>query len=112
MTDAALGNPPLHARPGTSDAEIEAAARKSIVHRHRLVLAWRFGILAAFLGLWEVSGRLQWIDPFFYATPSAIAARLYDWTVNGTSEGPLWFHLWVTMEEAILGFVTGSVAGI
>src|SRR5262249_349916 len=30
----------------------------------------------------------------------------------GTSEGPLWSQLWVTMEEAIIGFVTGSVAGV
>ncbi|TGS78793.1 ABC transporter permease, partial [Mesorhizobium sp. M3A.F.Ca.ET.175.01.1.1] len=50
--------------------------------------------------------------PFFYATPSAIAQRLYEWTTEGTSEGPLWYHLYVTMEESVLGFVTGSVAGI
>jgi NitT/TauT family transport system permease protein len=31
---------------------------------------------------------------------------------EGTSEGPLWYHLYVTMEEALIGFVTGSVAGI
>ena len=44
--------------------------------------------------------------------PSAIALRLYEWTTEGTSEGPLWYHLYVTMEESVIGFVTGSVAGI
>jgi NitT/TauT family transport system permease protein len=31
---------------------------------------------------------------------------------EGTSEGPLWYHLWVTMEESLLGFFSGSVAGV
>ncbi len=52
------------------------------------------------------------IDPFFYAMPSSIAGRLYDWITEGTSEGPLWYHLWVTMEEALIGFFTGSIAGV
>jgi NitT/TauT family transport system permease protein len=111
MTDAIVDRPPQF-RPGTSDAEIEAEAKRNIRHRRQLVLAWRVGILVVFLVLWEVAGRMAWIDPFFYATPSAIAARLYDWTVDGTSEGPLWYHLFVTMEEAVIGFVTGSIAGI
>jgi NitT/TauT family transport system permease protein len=31
--------------------------------------------------------------------------------VEGTSEGPLWYHLWVTMEESLIGFFTGAIAG-
>ena len=95
-----------------SDAEIEQKA-KSNESRYRLkVYFWRSVILVLFVGLWEIAGRREWIDPFFYAMPSAIVARLWDWTINGTSEGPLWYHLWVTMEEAILGFITGSIVGI
>ncbi len=55
---------------------------------------------------------MLWIDPFFYASPSAIAARLYDWALNGTTEGSLWYNLWVTMQEALIGFFAGSIAGV
>ena len=112
MTDATVNLGASMFRPGTSDAEIEAAAAKASQHRKRMVLVWRFAILFAFLGLWEGAARLNWIDPFFYAMPSAVVGRLYDWTMEGTSEGPLWYHLYVTMEESLIGFVTGSVAGI
>jgi NitT/TauT family transport system permease protein len=99
-------------RPGTSDAEIEAAAARSAANRRRKVIFWRLFILVAFLGGWELSARREWIDPFFYSLPSAIVARMVEWTIEGTSEGPLWYHLWVTMEESLIGFFTGSIAGV
>ncbi|CAN7707449.1 ABC transporter permease [Rhizobium sp. LjRoot258] len=99
-------------RPGTSDAEIEAVALKSIKRRKQTVLFWQIAILVATLGLWELSSTMLWIDPFFYASPSAIAARLYDWALNGTTEGSLWYNLWVTMQEALIGFFAGSIAGV
>ncbi|MEI9424576.1 ABC transporter permease [Mesorhizobium sp. Cs1299R1N1] len=112
MTDATIDIRAGSFRPGTSDAEIEAAAAKAAQHRRRTVIFWRYAILIVFLATWEIAGRKALIDPFFYATPSAIVQRLYEWTTEGTSEGPLWYHLYVTMEESVLGFVTGSVAGI
>ncbi|MGI9133530.1 MAG: ABC transporter permease, partial [Rhodoferax sp.] len=99
-------------QPGTSDAEIEAAAAKAARLRVQKVYFWRYFILITFLGSWEVLARSKTIDPFFYSMPSAILARLYEWMTEGTSEGPLWYHLWVTMEESLLGFFSGSVAGI
>lgn len=99
-------------QPGTSDAEIEAAAALVGRKRTRAVYFWRYFILLVFLGGWEVATRLQWMDVFFFSSPQAIAERLVEWVVDGTSEGPLWFHLWVTMEESLLGFFSGSIAGI
>lgn len=99
-------------RPGTSDKEIEAAALKFIRRRKQTVLFWQIAILVGVLGLWEVSSNLNWIDPFFYSSPSAVVERLYDWAVNGTTEGSLWYNLGITMEEALIGFFTGSIAGV
>ena len=99
-------------RPGTSDAEIEATALKSIKRRKQTVLFWQIAILVATLGLWELSSTMLWIDPFFYASPTAIAERLYDWALNGTTEGSLWYNLWVTMQEALIGFFAGSITGV
>ena len=99
-------------RPGTSDTEIEAAAQARIRRRKQTVLFWQIAILVLLLGLWELASDMNWIDPFFYASPSAVVARLQDWALNGTTEGSLWYNLGVTMEEALIGFVTGSVACI
>ena len=94
------------------DRDVEQATAVASSRYRRNVLMWRAAILVAFLGSWELAGRANWIDPFFYAMPSTIAGRLIDWTTEGTSEGPLWYHLWVTMEEALIGFFTGAIAGI
>ncbi|MQT14312.1 ABC transporter permease [Segnochrobactrum spirostomi] len=112
MSDMTMESPAATFRPGTSDKEIEAAALKAIRRRKQMVRFWQITILVASLGLWELASDLNWIDPFFYASPSAVAARLYDWAVNGTTEGSLWYNLGVTLEEALIGFVTGSVAGV
>ena len=97
---------------GTSAAEIEAAAAKAEKRRVRTVYFWRYLILVAFLGGWEGLVRLRVMDEFFFSKPSDIVGRLYTWVTEGTSEGSLWYHLWVTMEESLLGFFTGSIAGI
>jgi NitT/TauT family transport system permease protein len=97
---------------GTSDAEIEAAARAAATQRRHLVIGLRLLILVALVGGWELCGQLRWIDPFFYSMPSAVASRLYEWMVEGTSQGPLWYQLYVTMEEAMLGFLIGSLMGV
>ena len=112
MTDATIDPNVSVLRPGVSDAEIEATAAKAALRRKELVFALRVGLFALLLGGWELAARLNWIDPFFFAMPTAIVGRLVEWTRDGTSEGPLWYHLWVTMEEALIGFFTGSIAGI
>jgi NitT/TauT family transport system permease protein len=99
-------------RAGATGTEFEAAAVRAARRRRRTVLLWRLAILVALLGAWEAGARGGQIDPFFYASPSAIAARLREWVVDGTSEGPLWYHLWVTLEESLLGFASGAAAGV
>jgi NitT/TauT family transport system permease protein len=112
MTDATIDPNLSVLRTGASDAEIEATAAKASMRRKELVLVLRVGLLVALLGGWELASRFAWIDPFFFAMPTTIVSRLVEWITEGTSEGPLWYHLWVTMEEALIGFFTGSIAGI
>ncbi|MFT4181500.1 MAG: ABC transporter permease [Rhizobium sp.] len=113
MANTALesGNAPIF-RAGTSDTEIEAAALKAIARRKYVVLFWQVAILVAILGLWQLASDLHWIDPFFYSSPTGIGYRLYEWVTEGTESGSLWYHLGVTMEEALIGFVIGSVTGV
>lgn len=104
-------SPPVF-RTGTTDAEIERAAAASATHRTRMVYFWRLLILVVLLVGWEWASRAKVIDEFFYSSPIAILARMWDWMLNGTDGVSLWYHLWVTMEESILGFVSGSVMGV
>lgn len=99
-------------QPGTSDAEIEAAAAVAARNRKFAVYFWRYFILVVFLGGWELAVRFKLIDVFFFSSPWLIFMRLKEWVLEGTSEGSLWYHLWVTMEESLLGFFSGSIAGI
>ena len=114
MTNASIATIAAGAifQPGTSDAEIEAKAAKAARQRISAVYFWRYFILVFFLGGWELAVKFKLLDPFFFSSPSAIVMRLVEWVVDGTSEGPLWYHLWVTMEESLLGFFSGSIAGI
>ncbi|ADJ64868.1 ABC transporter permease [Herbaspirillum seropedicae] len=93
-------------------AAVEAEAQRKIRARKQLVIGLRIAILVIVLGGWEVCARIGWIDPFFFSQPSLIVAQIYDWMVEGTSQGPLWTQVLVTLEETVLGFLIGSVAGV
>ena len=59
------------------------------------------------------TGRALTVDrSFFYSMPSAVALCLYEWVTEGTSQGSLLYQLYVTMEEAGLGFLSGSIIGV
>ncbi len=103
---------PMTARAVPTEAEIEAEARARLKARRTLVLSLRIGILVAVLGLWEIGARTGLIDPFFFASPSGIAEQIWVWMTEGTSQGPLWVQILVTLEETILGFVIGAAGGI
>src|SRR6188508_813866 len=48
------------------------------------------------------------LPPFFFSTPYDVASRIVRWFVEGT----IWKHLWITLVEAILAFVIGSLGGV
>lgn len=67
--------------------------------------------VVAWLGSWELAGT-HWIDPFYYSKPSNIWQRLVDWFTTGTAFGSIWEQISVTLQEAVLGFLIGSAAGV
>lgn len=80
--------------------------------RRRLVLALRLGLLVVLIGGWELAVVAGVIDPFFFGQPSGIAIKLVEWMRDGTSIGPLWWQVWVTIYEAGAGFLIGAVLGV
>ena len=91
---------------------LEAAALRAQRRRRAIVIALRIAILVVFVGTWEIAGERRWIDPFFFGLPSGIARQIYEWSVEGTSQGPLWVQVLVTLEETTIGFVMGAIAGV
>ncbi|PMS28749.1 ABC transporter permease [Paraburkholderia rhynchosiae] len=92
--------------------QVEVRAQASMRRRQTLVHVLRLAVLVVTLGGWELAGRVGWIDPFFFSTPSLIAVQIWQWLTEGTSQGPLWVQVLVTLEETALGFLIGSVAGV
>lgn len=104
-----------HTPAAVSDAALaqeSIVAQAAIKRRHTMIIALRLIVLVAVLGGWELAARLKWIDPFFYSMPSMIWNQIVEWLRDGTSQGPLWQQVLVTLEETVIGFLIGAVAGV
>ena len=77
------------------------------------LLALQLLVALAAVLLWQLFttvpiGGVKLLPPFFFSTPTDVAARIVKWFVEGT----IWKHLWITLVESVLAFVIGSVAGV
>lgn len=64
-------------------------------------------ILISCIALWEIAGRLKWIDVLLFSYPSKVGAQIVQDVMNGS----IWPHLGMTVGETIVGFVLGTVFG-
>jgi NitT/TauT family transport system permease protein len=79
---------------------------------------WQAVILVVLFTLWQVLAQpdllppFMWENPdraaFFFGEPVKIFKAIWVWF----SEGSIYQHLWVTLEETALAFVIGSVLGL
>jgi NitT/TauT family transport system permease protein len=96
-----------------SDEEaIAARARKRTQRRRLAVWGGRVALFVFIVGGWQLFTQLKIVDPFFFGQPSGILKQLRDWINNGTQYGSLWLQIWITMKEAVLGFLYGVIAGV
>ena len=91
-----------------ADPRARARARRQKI----IVRVLQLTVFEVFVGGWELLSQLKVLDPFFFGQPSKIAVQMGDWLKNGTEAGSIWTQVGVTMEEALLGFAIGVVAGI
>ena len=78
-----------------------------------LLLGLQIGVAVAIVAIWHILTTTTLIgDPdrlqFFFSTPVDVARQIWAWFANGS----IWYHLWITLSEAILAFVIGAVAVI
>ena len=84
-----------------------AAYLRAQRRRRRLVLALQILLLAVFLGLWELSARLGWVDAFIVSSPSRVVHTL----VGLQNSGELWLHIGTSCLEVVVGFVLWTLFG-
>lgn len=90
----------------------KVSSARTARRRHKmLVYALRVIVLVAVLAFWEIAVDL-WLDPFFYSKPSLIWDKLVIWFSEGTSQGSIWEQISVTLQEAVAGFILGSLVGV
>jgi NitT/TauT family transport system permease protein len=88
-----------------------------------LLLALQILVAVIFIAVWHVFSKYPicglsylgaekdcatLLPPFFFSSPGDVAARVFKWFVDGT----IWKHLWITLVEAMLAFVIGSLGGV
>ncbi|WP_223066282.1 ABC transporter permease [Paenibacillus caui] len=64
-------------------------------------------ILIVLIGLWELAGRLRWIDVLIFSYPSKVFSQIG----RDAWSGDLWPHLGMTVMETAVGFLLGTIAG-
>ncbi len=93
-------------------APVAPPAAERLARRRRLVAVLQIAVLAVALGAWEMCARTGLVDPFFFGMPSGVVEQIRVWIAEGTSLGPLWVQVLVTLEETLLGFAIGALLGV
>lgn len=88
-------------------ARIHAAYMARQRKRNRLIRLTQLLILIGSFGLWELAGRLRWIDVLLFSYPSKVFALTYEQLATGQ----MWPHIGATVWETAVGFVLGTLAG-
>ena len=81
---------------------------RSRIRRRRFVQTMRIALLLAFLGLWEFSTRLGWIDGFIFSSPSRIARTF----AGMARDGSIFAHISATLLETVASFFFVVVLGL
>jgi NitT/TauT family transport system permease protein len=84
---------------------VSAGARTVLATR----IARHVAIFAAILAVWEIAARMGWLDELTSPRPSSIVqsiVRIY------VEQGNVYWHFYVTLVEALSGFVIGATAGV
>lgn len=110
-TDLASAMPshrPVASKPAAS-AAAKAPKRKAAPRSpgKLLILAGQVLLVGGLFALWELAIRREWLPVYSYGQPTGIWREF----VSGLGSGALLRDTWVTAQEAILGFLIGSILG-
>jgi len=93
-------------------SEVQLSARRARARRSAWVWFGRILVAVIVIGGWQWFTTVGWVDKFFFGQPSAIWDSLVHLFTVGTAFGTIWENLGVTAQEAFLGFLLGTLAGV
>jgi len=94
----------------TSNQEISPEHReflKKYKLRRLSIVSAQLLIVVMFFIVWEVAADLKLIDAFIMSQPS----RIVDTVRSLFAEGKLFYHIWITCLETVIGFTAGTLLG-
>ena len=100
------------ALPMEQEIDLAAGARRARTRNRAWVWIGRAIVAVLFVGGWQLLTVTGVLDKFFYGQPTAVWDSLVSLFTKGTAFGSIWENLWVTVQEALLGFVYGTIAGV
>lgn len=91
--------------------------RKGIVpvlarHRRSEIIAGRLAVAVVIVLFWQYASTSGLINPVFYSSPSAIVSLLgHQFAGSGVHGISVWEQIGVTVEEVLIGYAIGALAG-
>ncbi|MDC3272580.1 ABC transporter permease [Hyphomicrobiales bacterium] len=89
----------------SSDGILKGVKELSLVHK----LSMHLGVFVILIGGWELGSRLGYVNELIMPPPTAIGYRLYEMFFI---TGSIYWHYFVTMFEAVCGFIIGVSIGL
>lgn len=80
---------------------------QQVARWRRQVLAVQLSLLVGMFLLWELAGRMRWIDVLLFSYPSKIFSQIG----KDVASGEIWAHVGVTVGETAVGFLLGTLVG-
>jgi NitT/TauT family transport system permease protein len=94
------------------EPELQVTSRRA--RRRRTMWIWigRAAVVIVVFGGWQWFTAVGWVDKFFFGQPTGIVDSLVHLFTVGTAFGTIWENLWITVQEAFLGFLLGTITGV
>ena len=70
-------------------------------------IAIQLALILCLLALWELAVRTGTVSGFLFGSPSGITRNFW----LRLADGSLFYDIWITVYESLLGFVIGTAAG-
>jgi NitT/TauT family transport system permease protein len=107
---SAVEKSPAAAAPGADGGPSPLLVRylRRLRFERWMVRITQIALIVAFFALWEIAPRAHWVNPLLTSYPSAIWPVLVDMA----KKGDLFYHIWVTFEESVVGFAISLIGGI
>ncbi|MCM1124406.1 MAG: ABC transporter permease [Eubacterium sp.] len=95
-------------KPSETLSENQYLFLKAHRRHHHIVSLARFLLIVAFLSLWELAARKEWIDVFFFSSPYGIVSYLYQMIADRS----FFTHTGITLLETVASFLLVTLFGL